>query len=116
MSSARPVTAASGNPPAMPLAVVIMSGTMPSCSLANIAPVRANPVWTSSAMNTMPLAPAPVGQRGQEARRRHDEATLTRIGSITSEARFVGADLRLDRARSPRAAALPAPSRPSRNG
>ena len=35
MISARPVTAASGSPPAMPLAVVIRSGTMPSCSQAN---------------------------------------------------------------------------------
>ena len=52
MISARPVTADSGSPPAMPLAVQIRSGSMPSCSQANIAPVRANPVCTSSAMNT----------------------------------------------------------------
>jgi hypothetical protein len=34
----------------MPLAVVTMSGTTPSCSLANQSPVRQNPVWISSAM------------------------------------------------------------------
>ena len=76
MISARPVTAASGRPPAMPLAVVIRSGTTPSCSQANIAPVRAKPVWISSAMKTTPLAAAPVGERGEEARRGHDEAAL----------------------------------------
>ncbi|CKR93082.1 Uncharacterised protein [Mycobacterium tuberculosis] len=55
MISARPVTADSGNPSAMPLAVQIRSGSRPSgpsCSQANIAPVRAKPVCTSSAMNT----------------------------------------------------------------
>jgi hypothetical protein len=51
-----PVTAASGMPPAMPLAVVMRSGTMPNSSLANIAPVRAKPVCTSSAMKTTPFA------------------------------------------------------------
>ena len=52
MISARPVTADSGRPSAMPLAMQIRSGSMPSCSQANMAPVRAIPVWTSSAMNT----------------------------------------------------------------
>src|SRR6478736_4550895 len=56
MISARPVTAASGMPPAIPLAVVMRSGTMPKRSLANIAPVRAKPVWISSAMKTTPFA------------------------------------------------------------
>lgn len=54
MRSARPVTAESGRPPARPFAVTTRSGTIPSCSLANIAPVRAIPVWTSSATRTMP--------------------------------------------------------------
>ena len=44
MSSARPVTAESGMPPPNALAVVIRSGTTPSCSQANIAPVRPSPV------------------------------------------------------------------------
>ncbi|SKU74603.1 Uncharacterised protein [Mycobacteroides abscessus subsp. abscessus] len=36
--------------------MVTMSGTMSSCSEANQAPVRANPVCTSSAMKTTPLS------------------------------------------------------------
>ena len=36
-------------PEVSPLAVVIMSGTMPSSLQANIGPVRPNPVMTSSA-------------------------------------------------------------------
>ena len=47
--SARPVTAESGRPPAMPLAVTMRSGTTPSWSQANMSPVRAKPVCTSSA-------------------------------------------------------------------
>ena len=70
MISARPVTPASGRPPAMPLAVVIRSGTTPSWSHANRSPVRAKPLWISSATNRTPLARAPVGQRRQEARAR----------------------------------------------
>jgi hypothetical protein len=58
MISARPVTAASGRPPAMPLAVVIRSGTMPSSSQANHWPVRQKPDWISSATKTMPLSAA----------------------------------------------------------
>ena len=54
--SARPVTPASGSPPAIALPVVIRSGTTPSNSLANQLPVRQKPVWISSAMNTMPCA------------------------------------------------------------
>ena len=56
MSSARPVTAASGMPPAIALAVVIRSGTTASSSQANQSPVRQKPVWISSAMNSTPLA------------------------------------------------------------
>ena len=58
MISARPVTAASGSPPAMPLAVVIRSGTTASWSQANQSPVRQKPVWISSATKTIPLARA----------------------------------------------------------
>ena len=56
ITSARPVTAASGSPPAIPLAVVTRSGTTPSWSLANQSPVRAKPVWISSAMKRMPCS------------------------------------------------------------
>ena len=40
----------------MPLALSTRSGTSPKCSLAKYAPVRAMPLWISSAMNTMPFA------------------------------------------------------------
>ncbi|CAB4827309.1 unannotated protein [freshwater metagenome] len=53
MISARAVTAARGNPPAIPFAVTIMSGSIFSCSTANIFPVRAKPDWTSSAIKTI---------------------------------------------------------------
>jgi hypothetical protein len=56
ISSARPVTAESGRPPAIALAVAMRSGTTCSCSQANQWPVRPKPVWISSATNTMPLA------------------------------------------------------------
>src|ERR1700744_4782581 len=56
MISARPVTPASGSPPAMPFAVVIRSGTTPSWSLAKQSPVRPKPVWVSSAMKTIPCS------------------------------------------------------------
>ena len=95
-SSARPVSPASGSPPAMPLAVVIRSGTTPSCSEANHCPVRQKPVWISSAMKTAPALAAPVGQRRQEARRRDDEAALA-LDRLDEHAGDVGRpDLRLD--------------------
>src|SRR5665811_630591 len=40
----------------MPLAVVIRSGTTPSCSQANQSPVRQKPLWISSAMNRIPCS------------------------------------------------------------
>ena len=57
ISSARPVTAASGMPPAMPFAVAMMSGTTPLCSQANRCPVRAKPGRCSSWPTTAPRAP-----------------------------------------------------------
>ena len=76
MISARPVTPASGSPPAMPLAVVTRSGTTPSWSQANQSPVRQKPVWISSAISRMPCSRQNVGEAGQEAVRRHHEAAL----------------------------------------
>ena len=103
MISARPVTAASGRPPAMPLAVVIRSGTTPSCSQANQSPVRQKPVWISSAMKTTPLRAAPRRQRRQEAR---GAGTMKPpspwIGSMRTAATFVRADLLLDHVDRPR--------------
>jgi hypothetical protein len=63
-------------PPAMPLAVVIRSGTTPSWSQANQSPVRQKPVCTSSAMSRMPCSRHQSARPGQEALRRHDEAAL----------------------------------------
>ncbi len=86
MISARPVTAASGRPPAIPFAVVIRSGTTPSWSQANQSPVRQKPVWISSAMNRMPCS------RHQSARPARNPSGGTMnppspwIGSITTAA------------------------------
>ena len=54
MISALPITADSGTPPAMLLATVMRSGSTPACSIAKFFPVRAKPVWISSAMSRMP--------------------------------------------------------------
>ena len=54
MISALPITADSGTPPAMLLATVMRSGSMPEYSVAKVLPVRAKPVWISSAISRMP--------------------------------------------------------------
>ena len=51
MISDFPKTAASGNPPAIPLARVTISGTTLTVSAPNIFPVRPKPVCTSSKIN-----------------------------------------------------------------
>ena len=48
--------APSGNPPAMPLAMVSRSASAPAAAVANSGPVRQKPVWTSSTMSSEPLA------------------------------------------------------------
>ena len=83
MISARPVTAASGNPPAMPFAVVTMSGTMPSCSDANILPVRAKPACTSSATKTMPFSRAYSTSAGRKPSAGTMKPPSPWIGSMT---------------------------------
>jgi len=50
----RDVITPSGNPEAMPLAIVTTSGVTPVCSMANILPVRPMPDCTSSTMSSMP--------------------------------------------------------------
>ena len=77
MISAFPVTAARGNPPPSDFAVTRMSGTSPKRSQANMAPVRANPVCTSSAIRTMPCLSQSGAQFGEELWRRNDESALT---------------------------------------
>src|SRR4051794_9600323 len=95
MMSARPVTALSGSPPAMPLAETIRSGTTPSCSMAYIAPVRAKPVCPSWATKTTPFSRHHCAS-GQEAGGRHDEAALALDGLDHDGGQVVGTDLRLD--------------------
>ena len=56
MSSAEAPIAEIGNPDAMPLAITSTSGTTAAGSIANIVPVRANPVWTSSATKRIPCS------------------------------------------------------------
>ena len=96
MISARPVTAARGSPPAMPLAVVIRSGTMPKCSLANIAPVRAKPVWISSAMKTTSFARHQSTSAGRNPSAGTMKPPSPWIGSMMIGREVVGADLLLD--------------------
>jgi len=45
-----------GKPPPMPLPIVMMSGSTPECSLANIVPVRPKPVMISSTMSSAPTS------------------------------------------------------------
>ena len=47
-----------GTPAAIDLATVMMSGSTPKCSIANIRPVRPYPDCTSSAISTMPCSSA----------------------------------------------------------
>ena len=56
----------SGMPPAIPLAMVMMSGTTPSWLTANHSPVRQKPDWTSSAMKTMPFSLAHAASAGRK--------------------------------------------------
>mmetsp|Transcript_57770 Transcript_57770/g.162966 ORF Transcript_57770/g.162966 Transcript_57770/m.162966 type:complete len:204 (-) Transcript_57770:667-1278(-) len=56
ISGLRDAIPASGSPVATPFAKTRMSGCTPSCSTANILPVRPKPLWTSSAMSRSPCA------------------------------------------------------------
>lgn len=88
MISARPVTAASGRPPAMPLAVVIRSGTMPSSSHANHWPVRQKPDWISSATKTMPFSLANFTISGRKPLVGSMKPPSPRTGSMMIAATF----------------------------
>ena len=55
MTSAPPVTPASGSPPPIDLPKTVMSGSTPSyCSIAHIVPVRPTPDCTSSLTHRIP--------------------------------------------------------------
>ena len=88
MISALPVTAAKGMPPAMPLAAVIRSGTMPKRSLANISPVRAKPVWISSAMKTTSFARHQSTSAGRKPSAGTMKPPSPWIGSMMTAARL----------------------------
>jgi len=54
-TSSRAIVAPTGNPEAMALAMTMMSGSTPQCSMPNhLSPVLPNPACTSSAMNRPP--------------------------------------------------------------
>ena len=96
MTSARPVTAASGSPPASPLAVVTRSGTIRSCSLANHAPVRRDTGLHLVGDEHDAAIAAEVGDPAQEAVGGDDEAALT-LDRFDDDARHrVGAELGVD--------------------
>ena len=114
ISSARPVTAASGSPPAIPLASVTRSGTTPSSSQANQSPVRQKPVWISSAMNTTPLSLAQADSAGRKPGAGTTKPPSPWIGSIATQARF-SAPICFSITSIARAAAS-SPDSPSRNG
>ena len=98
----------------MPLAVVTRSGTTPSWSQANHDPVRQNPDWISSAMNTMPLSFAQAARAGRKPGAGSMKPPSPRIGSIAMHARLATPTC-LSRWSIARAAAS-SPDRPSRNG
>ena len=88
ITSALPVTAASGRPPAIPLAVVIRSGTIDSSSQANIWPVLAKPVCTSSAIKRIPFSLQNLLRPGRNPLQGTIKPPSPRIGSITMQATF----------------------------
>ena len=57
-SSSRAITPLIGKPPPNPFPTVRMSGRTPSCSIANILPVRPNPVIISSQISRAPSSSA----------------------------------------------------------
>ena len=87
---------------------------MPKCSLANIAPVRAKPVCTSSAMKTTPFARHQSTSAGRKPSAGTMKPPSPWIGSMMIGGEVVGADLLLDQ-RDGRFAAS-GPLSPSRNG
>ena len=75
-------------PPAMPLAVVMRSGTTPSSSQANQSPLRQKPLCTSSAMNRMPLSRHHCASAGRKPRGGTMNPPSPWIGSMMTAAQF----------------------------
>ena len=88
---------------------------MPSCSLANQAPVRANPVCTSSAMNTTSFARAHSTSAGRKPGAGTMKPPSPWMGSMMIAARF-SAPTCFSITEIARAAASAPDSPPSRNG
>ena len=75
-------------PPAMPLAVVIRSGTTCSSSQANQSPLRQKPLCTSSAMNRMPLSRHHCASAGRKPLGGTMNPPSPWIGSMMTAAQF----------------------------
>ena len=75
-------------PPAIPFAIVTRSGTTPSCSQANHAPVRHIPVWISSATKTTPLSRHHCASAGRKPSAGTTKPPSPSTGSITTHARL----------------------------
>ncbi len=70
----------------MPLAVVTMSGTTPSWSLANQEPVRQKPVWISSATSRAPVRAHHSAMAGRKPSAGTTNPPSPWIGSISTHA------------------------------
>ena len=96
MSSARPVTAASGMPPAMALAVVMRSGTTPFVVAGEPVAGAAEAGLDLVGDEQDPVGRAPLGDGREEAGCRDDEPALALDRLDQDAAGVVHADLALD--------------------
>ncbi len=100
----------------MPFAVVTRSGTTSSCSEANIAPVRAKPVWISSATSSAPFARHHSCRAGRNPGAGTTNPPSPCTGSITTAATWSAPTCFSTRSSARRAACSPVIPRGSRKG
>ncbi len=100
----------------MPLATVTRSGTTPSCSLANQAPVRHMPDWISSATNTTPFSRHHCAIAGRNPSAGTMNPPSPSTGSITTQARLSAPTCFSITSMARAAACAPVTSEASRNG
>ena len=95
ITSARPMTAESGKPPARLFAVVMISGATPLCSIANILPVRAMPDCTSSETSMILCSSQILRSACRKSLRRDIEAAfaLHRLDHDAGDARRIDVGL-----------------------